>query len=87
MLLSLATFGVTAYLSLNVLFSEEKENARLSVCIVRIITWATSCVSAVIAVDEYYSTSFQLMGYSTQKSFVEPWNALTLSEFWGRRWF
>ena len=87
MLLSLSLFAISAYLSLFVVYPMELVAATVGVCVSRIVLWAIACVTAVIAVDEYYSASFQMMGYVTQKSFVDPWAAVTLGEFWGKRWF
>ena len=51
------------------------------------IIWAFACVFAIVGVDYYYAAAFQGMGYVVQKSFVEPWKAVSLAEFWGRRWY
>ena len=67
-------------------YEAELNHFSLLYCLGRMYLWAVVCASMIIFVDLYYAASFQAFGYVVQKSFVEPWKAASLAEFWGKRW-
>ena len=49
--------------------------------------WGGGIVCLIMFVDCYYCVGLLFLGFVCQSAFVAPFGAVSLSEFWGKRWF